>query len=237
MGGLHTWLWRLPGRRSGPPCPPRCHRPPRHQRAECGRRSRPQTEPRWAATEPACPTRHPRTSPSPAARPQLCPQSTPNKHRAGTLTLSSSASMLKFISAILSNGALKEQLTLRTSLRRPVPVGDTTSQRTVSHDAPRGRPGGPGREGEVTLHGDLRASAAQSGARMSPGAIGRRHTCTPHRGHLLSLHLQIKEPGADPTHAVSALHKCPPAFPEDVCASKTTASPALPQWLRVAGHT
>lgn len=127
VGGLRTWLWRSPGRCSGPPCPPRCRRPPRHQRAECGRRSRPQTEPRWAATEPACPTRRPRASPAPAARPRPCPQSTPSKHRAGALTLSSSASMLKFISAILSNGALKEQLGLRPSLRGPVPLGGAAS--------------------------------------------------------------------------------------------------------------
>lgn len=49
MGGPRTWLWPSPGWHSECHCPPRCPRPHRHQRAGCGRCSRPQTELRWAA--------------------------------------------------------------------------------------------------------------------------------------------------------------------------------------------
>lgn len=111
-GRAHTWLCPGPGQHSGPPCPPRCHRPHRRQRAGCGPHSRPQTEPRWAVGAtcshssrglarsgtgsspwPPLPT-HRRARPPPT-------------NTEWRLTLSSSASMWKFISAILSKGALE----------------------------------------------------------------------------------------------------------------------------------
>lgn len=134
MGGPHTGLWLSLGWYSVSPYPPRCHHPHHHQRAGCGHCSRPQTELHWAERErvPTWPHLAPRgawtdtgfagwglpslgrqgshgaASPTPAATHHYVPLSISNKPQAEGLTLSSSASMLKLISAILSKGALQK---------------------------------------------------------------------------------------------------------------------------------
>lgn len=89
----------------------------------------------------------------PTPRPPAAPAPVRPRRQAGGLTLSSSASMLKFISVILSNGALKDS---RCSAPRRWGCpgwslgGCHLTRDTVSCDVPRGgRAGGPGEGGDL----------------------------------------------------------------------------------------